>query len=153
MAVAASAPGAGLVEAILAADRRRTSEALLSHLDGRAFGDELSDLVTDYPLRPSKGIRPALCLATCRAYGGSSDDAIGAAVAIELLHNAFLVHDDICDDAHKRRGRESLHVRYGVPRALIAGDALAWAALGPCSTEPRHSARGSRSTCWRSSIT
>jgi geranylgeranyl diphosphate synthase, type II len=126
-----STAGPDLVEAVLAADRHRTREALLSHLGDRAMGDDLHRLALEYPLRPGKGIRPALCLASCRAHGGSSEDALAAAVAIELLHNAFLVHDDICDDARLRRGHEALHVRHGVPRAISAGDALAGAALGP----------------------
>jgi geranylgeranyl diphosphate synthase type II len=120
-----------LVQATLAADGRRTREALVDHLLENGLRGELYELVTDYPLRPSKGIRPALCLATCRAYSGRNEDALAAAVAIELLHNAFLVHDDICDDARLRRGAEALHVRHGIPRAVSAGDALAWAALGP----------------------
>jgi geranylgeranyl diphosphate synthase type II len=128
---AAATSGAELVEARLAADGDRTREAVLDHLHRNGLRGELFELVADYPLRPGKGIRPALCLATCRAYGGRDKDALPAAVAIELLHNAFLVHDDICDDARLRRGSEALHVRHGVPRALSAGDALAWAALGP----------------------
>ena len=123
--------GPQLVEATLAADRLRTREALLEHLGGDGLPVELYDIVADYPTRPGKGIRPALCLASCRAHGGRDEDALSAAVAIELLHNAFLVHDDICDGAHRRRGQDALHVRHGIPRALSAGDALAWAALGP----------------------
>jgi geranylgeranyl diphosphate synthase type II len=129
--VTTAASGAELVEATLAADGGRTREALLDQLHRNGLHGELFELVADYPLRPGKGIRPALCLATCRAYGGDDEDALPAAVAIELLHNAFLVHDDICDDARRRRGSEALHVLHGVPRALSAGDALAWAALGP----------------------
>jgi geranylgeranyl diphosphate synthase, type II len=128
---AAATAGSELVEATLAADGRRTREALLDHLYEHGLRGELYELVADYPLRPGKGIRPALCLATCRAHGGRNEDALAAAVAIELLHNAFLVHDDICDGARLRRGDEALHVRHGIPRALSAGDALAWAALGP----------------------
>jgi geranylgeranyl diphosphate synthase, type II len=128
---ASATAGPELVEATLAADGRRTREALLNHLLEDGLRAELHELLADYPLRPGKGIRPALCLATCRAHGGRNEDALPAAVAIELLHNAFLVHDDICDDARLRRGGEALHVRYGIPRALSAGDALAWAALGP----------------------
>jgi geranylgeranyl diphosphate synthase type II len=120
-----------LVEATLAADGRRTREALLDYLCEDRLPEELHELVVEYPLRPGKGIRPALCLASCRAYGGRSEDALAAAVAIELLHNAFLVHDDICDGARRRRGGQALHVRHGIPRAVSAGDALAWAALGP----------------------
>lgn len=127
----AAPPDALLVEQVLATDGRRTREALLGYLPAEGARGELYDLVADYPTRPSKGIRPALCLATCRAYGGRTEDALGAAVALELLHNAFLVHDDICDDASQRRGEEALHVRHGVPLALSAGDALAWLALGP----------------------
>ena len=57
-----------------------------------------------YPSRPGKGIRPALCVATSRAFGGDDGDALPVAVAIELLHNAFLIHDDIVDGSERRRG-------------------------------------------------
>jgi geranylgeranyl diphosphate synthase, type II len=120
-----------LVEATLAADGRRTREALLDLLADHDLPRELYELVAEYPVRPGKGIRPALCLASCRAHGGRTEDALAAAVAIEALHNAFLVHDDICDGARMRRGGEALHVRYGLARAISAGDALAWAALRP----------------------
>jgi len=85
----------------------------------------LYDLVREYPTRPAKFIRPALCLAACEAFGGSSTDSLGPAVAIELLHNAFLVHDDIADGSLLRRGDETLHARHGIGLAVNAGDALA----------------------------
>jgi geranylgeranyl diphosphate synthase type II len=78
-----------------------------------------------YPSRPGKAIRPALCVATSRAFGGSDGDVVPVAVAIELLHNAFLVHDDIVDGSERRRGRPTLPAEYGVGLALNAGDALA----------------------------
>jgi geranylgeranyl diphosphate synthase, type II len=87
--------------------------------------DWLYRLVRSYPSRPGKAIRPALCLATCRAFGGSDDDAMGAAVAIEMVHNAFLVHDDIVDGSERRRGRPTLPAEHGLGLALNAGDALA----------------------------
>jgi geranylgeranyl diphosphate synthase type II len=92
---------------------------------------ELYSVAAEYPLRASKGIRPALCLATCRAHGGAAEDALGAAAAIDLLHNAFLVHDDICDGARHRRGAPALHVKHGTPLALTAGNALAWTSFEP----------------------
>src|SRR5262249_5052408 len=55
----------------------------------------LYDLVPAYPRRLGKGMRAALCLATCDALGGSQPRALNSAVAIELFHNAFLVHDDV----------------------------------------------------------
>jgi geranylgeranyl diphosphate synthase type II len=86
--------------------------------------------MSDYPTRAGKALRPSLCLATCEAFGGSLDNALPSAVAIELLHNAFLVHDDIEDESLLRRGEPTLHRRYGTPLALNAGDGLALLAMG-----------------------
>jgi hypothetical protein len=104
---------------------------MLSHLVERAPGRYLYDLVRDYPLRGGKGIRPSLLLSTCQAVGGSIGEALGPAVAIELTHNAFLVHDDVEDDSRQRRGRPTLHRLHGMPLAVNAGDALAMLALEP----------------------
>jgi geranylgeranyl diphosphate synthase type II len=87
--------------------------------------DYLTAPLADYPSRGSKALRPSLCLATCEAFGGRLGDALPSATAIELLHNAFLVHDDIEDESLLRRGEATLHRRYGTPLALNAGDALA----------------------------
>ena len=72
-------------------------------------------------------VRPQLCLAVARACGDPDPrltDAAGA--AIELMHCASLVHDDLpaFDDADLRRGRPSIHVAYGEPLAVLVGDAL-----------------------------
>lgn len=72
-------------------------------------------------------IRPRLCLAVARACGDEESAlAGGAATAIEFLHCASLVHDDLpCfDDAAMRRGRPSVHAAFGAPLAVLAGDAL-----------------------------
>ena len=72
-------------------------------------------------------VRPRLCLAVAAACGDDRPAlADGAAAAIELLHCASLVHDDLpCfDDAATRRGKPSLHVAFGEPLAVLAGDAL-----------------------------
>jgi geranylgeranyl diphosphate synthase type II len=79
----------------------------------------------EYPSRPGKALRPALCLSAGRVFGGSSDDLLGIAVAIELLHNAFLVHDDVADGSEMRRGRPTLASTYGIAAAVNAGDGLA----------------------------
>jgi geranylgeranyl diphosphate synthase type II len=79
----------------------------------------------EYPSRPGKALRPALCLSAGRAFGASSEELLGIAVAIELLHNAFLVHDDIADGSEMRRGRPTLAASYGMAAALNAGDGLA----------------------------
>ena len=85
-------------------------------------------------------------LASCQAFGGSVQEALGPAVAIELLHNAFLIHDDIEDESRLRRGRPTLHELHGVPLALNAGDALAVLGMAP-STAATSSAPGSHRRC------
>jgi geranylgeranyl diphosphate synthase, type II len=79
----------------------------------------------EYPSRPGKALRPALCLSAGRAFGAGNDTLMGIAVAIELLHNAFLVHDDIADGSEMRRGRPTLAAKHGLAAALNAGDGLA----------------------------
>ena len=99
-----------------------------SMLDGIPDGEPgrwLYGPMREYPSRPGKALRPALCLAAGRAFGASTDDLLGIAVAIELLHNAFLVHDDIADGSDLRRGRPTLSAAHGIAAALNAGDGLA----------------------------
>jgi geranylgeranyl diphosphate synthase, type II len=79
----------------------------------------------EYPSRPGKALRPALCLSTGRAFGGETDDLLGVAVAIEMMHNAFLIHDDVADGSEMRRGRPTLSATHGTAAALNAGDGLA----------------------------
>lgn len=91
----------------------------------------LYDLVADYPRRGGKMMRPSLCIATARAFGAQREEAILTAVAIELLHNALLIHDDIEDGSEERRGKPTLHAQYGIPLALNVGDTLALLSLRP----------------------
>jgi len=84
----------------------------------------LYGLVRDFIARAGKGLRPALCIATTRALGGRAEDALPSAAGIEMLHNAFLVHDDIEDGSEARRGVATMHRRAGVPIAVNTGDAM-----------------------------
>jgi geranylgeranyl diphosphate synthase type II len=84
----------------------------------------LYDLVSLYPQRSGKGLRPGLCIATCRAFGGSVRSVLMSAVAIELFHNAFLVHDDVEDGSLNRRGLPTLASEFGLPIAVNVGDAM-----------------------------
>lgn len=85
---------------------------------------QLLDAVRWLPLAGGKRLRPVLSLLACEAVGGRVSDAIPFAIAIELLHNFSLVHDDIMDRAPERRGVHTVHLRYGEPTAILAGDAL-----------------------------
>lgn len=84
---------------------------------------------TRYVLAASgKRIRPLLILLSCEAVGGAANQAVPAAVAIEILHNFTLVHDDIMDNAPSRRGRATVHIRWDDNVAILAGDVLVAAA-------------------------
>ena len=71
-----------------------------------------------------KRLRPIIVLAACEAAGGNPEDAIDAAVAVELLHTFTLVHDDIMDKDTLRRGRETIHKKWDSSSAILAGDAI-----------------------------
>lgn len=73
-----------------------------------------------------KRIRPVLAFEMCRVCGGDINDAVPAAVAVEMIHTFSLIHDDLpcMDDDDMRRGRPSCHKAHGEAVALLAGDAL-----------------------------
>ena len=73
-----------------------------------------------------KRLRPLLVLATCEAVTGKTDAALRAACAVELIHAYSLVHDDMpcMDNDILRRGKPTVHVKFGQAQALLAGDAL-----------------------------
>lgn len=73
-----------------------------------------------------KRLRPVLCVAAAEACGGSVEDALAAACAVELMHTYSLVHDDLpcMDDDDLRRGRATCHKVYGEGIAVLCGDAL-----------------------------
>lgn len=104
--------------------RDATLTGLLSAVPQREPQRHLYAPLSSYLSRTGKGIRPALCLATCQAFGGEPSDALASATAIEMLHNAFLVHDDIEDESDLRRGLPTMHAEHGVPIAVNAGDML-----------------------------
>ncbi|GAA4855611.1 polyprenyl synthetase family protein [Saccharopolyspora rosea] len=76
-----------------------------------------------------KGLRAALALAGARAVGAEASRGVPAAVAVELVHNFTLLHDDVMDGDRTRRHRPAAWVAFGVPTAVLAGDALLVLAL------------------------
>jgi geranylgeranyl diphosphate synthase, type II len=107
---------------------RSTLEQYLPEREPRRF---LYDLLSDYPRRGGKMMRPSLCLAVAQMFGARLDEALQTAAAIELFHNALLIHDDIEDGSEIRRGVATLHRLHGIPLALNAGDSLALTVLQP----------------------
>src|SRR5919106_1420789 len=113
-----------LVSRILAQARKdvlQELELLFEERKRTGYGP-LYDLLADYPFREGKGLRPATCFAACRAAGGRTEQARLSAAALELFHNAFLVHDDVEDG--------SLFREHGVPVAINVGDATNVMAMG-----------------------
>ncbi len=71
-----------------------------------------------------KKIRPSLAVLSCEAVGGKPEYALKTAAAIELIHTFSLIHDDIMDADDMRRGEPSVHVLWGEPMAILAGDII-----------------------------
>jgi geranylgeranyl pyrophosphate synthase len=120
---------ARLVEADLAA-----AEAKLSHLldSKESTIAEICHYLVD---AGGKRLRPTFIMLVYRACGGpeaSVDAAIDAAIALELIHSATLLHDDIVDRGLLRRGKPSAFARYGLGASLIAGDYLFCRAFEVC---------------------
>ena len=81
-------------------------------------------MARQYPASGGKGFRPGLCFATCETYGGTTSAALLSSVALELFHNAFLVHDDVEDGSKFRRGEKTINYAFGIPIAVNVGDAM-----------------------------
>lgn len=71
-----------------------------------------------------KKLRPSLAVLSAEAVGGKVESALKTGAAVELIHTFSLIHDDIMDQDEKRRGKPSVHVLWGEPMAILAGDTL-----------------------------
>lgn len=71
-----------------------------------------------------KRLRPYLTIKACEAVGGLAKYAIPFAASLEILHNFTLVHDDVMDNDDTRRGKPTVHKKFGEPMAILAGDLL-----------------------------
>ena len=112
-------------------DAKEYLKKMSAELDGPIksyIGDEdpanLMEASRQYPYRGGKRMRPAMAVACCGAVGGDKSKAVPLAVAVEYIHNFTLIHDDLMDGDDKRRGMTTIHVGYGMPTAVLAGDAL-----------------------------
>ncbi|RLF41760.1 MAG: polyprenyl synthetase family protein [Thermoplasmata archaeon] len=85
---------------------------------------ELYDAARHLPFAGGKRLRPVLVMLSCEAVSGSKENALPYAVALELMHNFTLVHDDIMDKSHLRRNIPTVHIAYDEATAILAGDLL-----------------------------
>ncbi|MCX5204295.1 family 2 encapsulin nanocompartment cargo protein polyprenyl transferase [Streptomyces sp. NBC_00237] len=104
------------------------------------FGWERADGTADRA-HAGKAIRPALVLAAVHAFGGDTRQAERAAAAVELAHNFTLLHDDVIDEDPTRRNRPTAWTVFGIPDAIIAGDAMCALALRVLAEDPHPAAQ------------
>lgn len=106
---------------------KELSELFSEHLSSFQFPAQPASLYepSSYFLNlGGKRIRPVLCLMGAELFGSLSADAYHAATSIELFHNFTLVHDDIMDNAALRRGKPTVHDKYGTNTAILCGDVI-----------------------------
>lgn len=86
----------------------------------------LSEAIRYSVLAPGKRLRPLLTLLACELCGGSAQNAMPAACAVEMIHAYSLIHDDLpsMDNDDLRRGRPTCHIQFDEPTAILAGDAI-----------------------------
>lgn len=118
---------AGNLAALMAERRRQVDEALERWLPQQ--GDhppKVHEAMRYSVFAGGKRLRPLLALFACEAVGSHPEDAMPAAVALEMVHTYSLIHDDLpaMDDDDYRRGRRTCHRVYGEAVAILAGDAL-----------------------------
>ena len=100
---------------------RASMEGLVACMDD---GSKMKKMLLHVCSSGGKSIRPIILMLCTEICGGDRNKSINAALAIELIHSASLIHDDVLDDGIIRRGVESAHKKYGVPAAILCGDFL-----------------------------
>jgi len=118
------------------------------------YGQRIEKEITSYsfPLNPSnlydplryfmtlggKRMRPMLTLMSAKLFGKSMEDAIHAAMTVELFHNFSLIHDDIMDESPLRRAQQTVHEKWNTHIAILSGDVLFVKAYEELSKNPGH---------------
>ncbi len=103
---------------------RKKIDSKLSKLLIRRHPQNLYEPVSYILSAPGKRLRPFLVLISAKAAGCKISKVYNAALAVEMLHTFTLAHDDIMDNADKRRGHLTLHKKYDLSTAILAGDSL-----------------------------
>ncbi len=85
---------------------------------------KLYDAAGHLIIHGGKRLRPYMVIKSCQILGGKSSNAMSAASAVEMIHNFSLVHDDIMDNDEMRHGVPTVHKKFGMPIAILAGDVL-----------------------------
>lgn len=108
------------IQQTLAPDLKRLNDRILSALDSP--NALMNSVVHHYLEKKGKQIRPILVLLSARLLGEVNDKVIAGATAVELLHNASLIHDDVVDDTLTRRGAPTINGAWDNHLAVLVGD-------------------------------
>jgi geranylgeranyl diphosphate synthase type II len=100
------------------------AESAISKIDLPELPSRLYDPIRYILGMKGKRIRPVLTLVSCDLFGGHADDAIDAAIGLEIFHNFTLLHDDIMDEAMLRRGKDTVNKKWNINIAILSGDTM-----------------------------
>ena len=104
----------------------KNAKVVNKYLNSKLKGNpkKLYDAAGHLIIHGGKRLRPYMVLKSCQILGGKNSNAIHAASAVEMVHNFTLVHDDIMDNDEMRHGVPTVHKKFGMPIAILAGDVL-----------------------------
>ena len=104
----------------------KNAKTVNKYLESKINGNpkKLYDAAEHLIIHGGKRLRPFMVMESCKILGGKTSDALPAASAVEMVHNFTLVHDDIMDNDEIRHGVPTVHKKFGMPIAILAGDVL-----------------------------
>lgn len=104
----------------------KNAKIVNKYLNSKLKGNpkKLYDAAGHLIIHGGKRLRPYMVIRSCQILGGKVSNAMQAASAIEMVHNFTLVHDDIMDNDEMRHGVPTVHKKFGMPIAILAGDVL-----------------------------
>ena len=104
----------------------KNAKIVNKHLSSKLKGNpkKLYDAAGHLIIHGGKRLRPYMVIRSCQILGGKVSNAMPAASAVEMVHNFTLVHDDIMDNDEMRHGVPTVHKKFGMPIAILAGDVL-----------------------------
>ncbi len=104
----------------------KNAKIVNNYLNSKLKGNPklLYDAAAHLIIHGGKRLRPHMVIKSCQILGGNTTIAMPAASAVEMIHNFTLVHDDIMDNDEMRHGVPTVHKKFGMPIAILAGDVL-----------------------------
>ncbi len=104
----------------------KNAKTVNKYLNSKLKGNpkKLYDAAEHLIIHGGKRLRPYMAIRSCQILGGRISNAMPAASAVEMVHNFTLVHDDIMDNDEMRHGVPTVHEKFGMPIAILAGDVL-----------------------------